>query len=409
MNIYEQDLGKTAANFVAAVAGQLRRAQRRGLRRPRGGGPRPAPLHLARDARPLPRASPRRCARSASAAAHGQRDAAQHARDGRGALRACRCSARCSTRSTPGSTPPLHRLQLDHCESAVLITDREFAPIDRRGAAHPARRARPHAGRDRRLRQRIRRRRRARSARTSTRRCSPAHAPLAAARRPGRRVGRDRRSTTPRARPATRRASSPPSRRLPERGLQRRDLDHAALPASTCGRCRCSTATAGASRGRWRRSPAPTSACARSRRRRSSTRSASTRVDHYCGAPIVHNMLIDAPAEHARTASTHKVRGDGRRRGAAGGDDRGHGADRLRHHPRLRPDRDLRPGGGRAQARRSGRDADLSRAGAGCNGRQGVRYALRGGHDGDGPGDDAQVPGRRRDHGRDHVPRQHRR
>ena len=75
-------------------------------------------------------------------------------------------------------------------------------------------------------------------------------------------------------RPEGRGHASP--RRLPERGLQRRHLDHAALPDATCGPCRCSTATAGASRGRWRCSAARTSACAGSRPRRSSTRCAST-------------------------------------------------------------------------------------------------------------------------------------
>ena len=45
----------------------------------------------------------------------------------------------------------------------------------------------------------------------------------------------------------------------------------------------------------------------------------------------------------------------GGRRCAPGGDDRGHGEDRFRAHPCLRADRDLRPGGGRCQARAMGR------------------------------------------------------
>ena len=39
-SIYDQHLDKNAANFTRAVAGELRRAQRRGVRRPAGGGPR---------------------------------------------------------------------------------------------------------------------------------------------------------------------------------------------------------------------------------------------------------------------------------------------------------------------------------------------------------------------------------
>ena len=54
----------------------------------------------------------------------------------------------------------------------MLITDREFAPTIARGAAHAARRARPHAGRHRRLRQRVRAAPASASARTNTRRCS---------------------------------------------------------------------------------------------------------------------------------------------------------------------------------------------------------------------------------------------
>ena len=77
-------------------------------------------------------------------------------------------------------------------------------------------------------------------------------------------------------------------------------------------------------------------------------------VTHYCGAPIVHQTLINAPAE---LRQRHRLEGerDGRGRGAAGGGDRRHGEDGLLDHPRLRPDRDLRPGHGVRQARPSGR------------------------------------------------------
>ena len=68
-SIYDQHLDRNPANFVALSPVELRRAQRRGVRRPRGGGPRRAPLHLARRRASARRGWPRRCARSASAAA----------------------------------------------------------------------------------------------------------------------------------------------------------------------------------------------------------------------------------------------------------------------------------------------------------------------------------------------------
>ena len=83
------------------------------------------------------------------------------------------------------------------------------------------------------------------------------------------------------------------------------------------------------------------------------------RADHYCAAPIVHNMLIAAPASCAR-GSHHRAR-HGRRRRAAGVDDRRHGADRLRPHARLWPDRGLRPGGGGGEAAGLGGTAVASR------------------------------------------------
>ena len=78
------------------------------------------------------------------------------------------------------------------------------------------------------------------------------------------------------------------------------------------------------------------------------------KVTHYCGAPIVHGMLINAPDE---LKAGHRAQGELPRRGggAAGGGDRRHGADGLRHHARLRADGDLRPGGGVREARRMGR------------------------------------------------------
>ena len=77
------------------------------------------------------------------------------------------------------------------------------------------------------------------------------------------------------------------------------------------------------------------------------------KVTHYCGAPIVHSTLINAP-EEMKQGISHKVSRHGGRRRAARRDDRRHGAPRLRHHARLRPDRGLRSGDGVREARRVG-------------------------------------------------------
>ncbi len=69
-------------------------------------------------------------------------------------------------------------------------------------------------------------------------------------------------------------------------------------------------------------------------------------------------------------ASTHQVQLPGRGGRAAGRGDRRHAADGLRHHPRLRADRDLRagrgvrqaPGVGRARHRRAAPSATAARA-----------------------------------------------
>ncbi len=101
-------------------------------------------------------------------------------------------------------------------------------------------------------------------------------------------------------------------------------------------------------------------------------------VTHYCGAPIVHAMLINAPDEWKRGIN-HRVELPGGRRGAARVGHRGHAADGLRHHPRLRPDRDLRAGRGLRQAQGVGA-LDIG-ARTERNGRQGVRYTCAGRHD----------------------------
>ncbi len=158
----------------------------------------------------------------------------------------------------------------------------------------------------------------------------------------------------------------------------------------TCGRCRCFTATAGVFPGRWRCSAARRCACARSKPAPSWTRCACIGVDHYCGAPIVHNLLINADARLARRRRAAGAR-HGRGRRAAGGDDRGHAAHRLRPDPRLRTHRDLRSGGRGGASSRPGRRRALAEQ-ARLNGRQGVRYVAAGGHDRAGAADDGPVP-----------------
>ena len=94
-----------------------------------------------------------------------------------------------------------------------------------------------------------------------------------------------------------------------------------------------------------------------------------------------------------------------RRRGAARRGHRGHGADGIRHHARVRPHRDLRPRRGVREARRVGR---ARHRGAHRKERPAGRPLHgRGGDDGDGPGDHGRGPVGRRDDGRDHVSRQH--
>ena len=180
---------------------------------------------------------------------------------------------------------------LEHGEAKVLITDTEFSPTIEQALA----RARREAAGDRHRRS-AGPGRQARSAPPTTRPSSPAAIPGTHGRtRPT--SGTRSRSTTRRARPAIRRASSITTAARTSTRCRTSSTGACRGTPSTCGRCRCSTATAGASRGRWPPTPASTSACARSRRRPSSTRSATHRVTHYCGAPIVHLTLINAPAE----------------------------------------------------------------------------------------------------------------
>ena len=249
---------------------------------------------------------------------------------------------------------PLLAWQMNHCEAQVLITDREFAPVDgaRRCASCKAEHGREPVVIDVCDSEYTGPGERAGHARVR----GPAGRARAAAAagRPGRRVGCHRRQLHQRHHRRPEGRGHAPPRRLPQRGVQRGHLDHAALPDATCGRCRCSTATAGASRGRWRCSAARTSACAGWRRQAILDGDARARR-----RPLLRRADRAQPADQraGRAARRHHAQGarHGGRRGAAGGDDRGHGQARLRHHPCLRPDRGLRPGGGGGEARRAGR------------------------------------------------------
>ena len=183
---------------------------------------------------------------------------------------------------------------LDHGEAKVLITDREFSPHDR-GRARQARDGKPlvidvldpeYAGAGRR-----------RSASSTTRRSSREGDPdyrLAAA---GRRVGRDRAQLHLGHHRQSQGRRLPPPRRLPERARQHPRLEHAAARRVPVDAADVPLQRLVLPLDASRRTPAPTSACARSRRRRSSTLIREHRVTHYCGAPIVHSTLINAPDE----------------------------------------------------------------------------------------------------------------
>ena len=68
-SIYEQDLDRNAANFVALSPVSFVERSAEVFGDLRGGGPRRAPLHLGARRATARRGWPRRCARSASAAA----------------------------------------------------------------------------------------------------------------------------------------------------------------------------------------------------------------------------------------------------------------------------------------------------------------------------------------------------
>ena len=194
--------------------------------------------------------------------------------------------------------------------------------------------------------------RRASSTRTSSPRAIPP-SPIPAPRTSGTASA----CSIPPAPPATPRAPStaiaaPTSARSPTRSPS-----SSTTRAATCGRCRCSTARAGPSPGRSRRPAARTCACARSSPSASSMPSREHRVTHMCGAPIVLNMLVHAPADAKRPLPLRtKVATGGaappaiviERMEAHGL----RGAARLRHHRELRALHLLRADAGMAGAAR---------------------------------------------------------
>ena len=348
MNIYEQGLDKTAANFVALSPTSFveRSAEVFGDLEAVVHGA--APLHLARDARSRGAAGGG-AARVRRRPRHDrQRDAPQHARDGRGALRGAGAERRPQHAQHPArrgadrlAAEPLRVRGADH---------RPRARADgRRGAAHPAPR------------------------RTADGRSSSTSA-TANTRAPGERLGAHEYEALLAAHAPLRARSAGPADEWDaiavsytsgttgdpkgvvthHRGAYLNAVCNAAtwtmphfprylwtLPMFHCnGWCfPWTVALLGGTHVCLRKVEAAAILAA----------IRDERVDHYCARadrpqPADRRARGDAPRHHA------EGEGDGRGRRAAGVDDRGHGADRLRDHPRLRAHRGLRAGGGRGQA-----------------------------------------------------------
>ena len=240
---YDRDLDRNPANFQPLTPLSL-------LERAAAVFPdRPAIAH-GPSAPKLPRVpcaiegSPRRSPGEASPAATPSRSCSPTRRPCSSATTACPCAAPCSTPSTSASTPSSLAFMLDHGEAKAIIVDREFSSV----VAAALKRAKvgplvidyddpEYDGPGERL------------GGVDYEAFSPKATKSTSARLPATNGMRSR-STTPRARPAIRRASStiiaaPICSRSaisspPTWGVIR----------STCGRCRCSIATAGAFPGR---------------------------------------------------------------------------------------------------------------------------------------------------------------
>ena len=284
----------------------------------------------------------------------------------------------------------------------MLITDREFSADDRGGA----RAARAQAARDR----------RGRSASTPARASALGALdyeallaegdPAYAWQPPARRVGRDLAQLHLGHHRQSQGRRVPPSRRVPERARQHARTGACRATRCICGRCRCSTATAGAFRGRMAAN-AGTNVCLRKVEADGGLRADPRAQRHALLRRADRAQHADQRARRAARAAS-STRSSALVAGAAPprGDDRGHGAHRLRPHARLRADRGLRPAPRCARSTTSGSSSTL----------RGARRAQRPpgralpaarGHDRDGPRDHAAGARRRRDDGRDHVPRQH--
>ena len=132
---------------------------------------------------------------------------------------------------------------------------------------------------------------------------------------------------------------------------------------------------------------------------------ADHKVTHLSGAPFVMSALLNATDDERRLFRAAR-RLQPCRRPAAGRRARQDGRVRLRAHPSLRPDRDLRPGHAQRMARRLGRASHRRAARQAHPPGRALSRARR--FDGDGPRHHGEGARRRRDARRGHVPRQYR-
>ena len=285
-----------AANYQPLTPLTVPRARRRRLPGAHRRHPRGAALHLRRVLRARPAAGLGAGGARHRPGRHRLGDARQHAADAGGALRRAddrrraardQHAPRCRASSPSSSTTPTRKV-------------RDLRPRVRARHARGAR-----AGQGAAARHRLRRHRVPASGRAAVRhRLRGASSPSGD---PGFRLahaattsGRPSRSTTPRAPPATPRASSTTTAAPHSCATPTCSRPAWASTPSICGRCRCSTATAGAFPGRCRWSPARTCACAGCGPRPMFDAIAEHKVTHLCGAPDRH---VDAAQCHRRTRS----------------------------------------------------------------------------------------------------------
>ena len=271
---------------------------------------------------------------------------------------------------------------LDHGEAKVLFTDREFSPTIAKALAL----AKVEAARDRRGRRAVRGRR-ARSARSSTRRSSPRAIPDFEWRRPPDEwdaIALNYTSGT---------TGNPKGVVYHYRGAYLNAVNNIldwSMPQAPgvpvdAADVPLQRLVLQLDDRRGRR--APTCACARSRRSAILDLIREHKVTHYCGAPIVHSMLLNAPAEWKRGID-HEVHCLVAAAPPPAAVIEGMAQDGLRHHARLRAHRDLRPGGGVREAPEW--DALPLEEQVRAQRPPGRGLPAAGRHDGDGPGDDAR-------------------